>query len=164
MRKGLGLLLAVFAAAGCNVVPRKAYEGPSRPSSEIAVLKGGASGEELSRVSLVDFRAIDGARQPEASYLLAILPGRHAIALTDTLRLGPATRTQFCTFELHALAGCTYLPKPPSPPADALTGRTPTWEWSIDLPVIADCIAGDYQVRVPARCGSSMKLLESPLR
>ena len=160
MRQGIALLLAALAAAACNVIPHKTYEGPSRPSSELSVLKGGASGEEPSLVSLIDFRAVDGARQPEASYLLAVLPGRHAIALTETLRLGAGTRTQFCTFELNSLAGCTYVLRPPRPPADALTGRTPTWEWSVDMPVAAECLAGDYQGRVPARCGSSMPLLE----
>lgn len=165
MRQGIALLLAALAAAACNVVPHKAYEGPSRPSSEVVVLKGGASGEELSPVSLVDFRVIDGAHQRESSYLLSILPGRHAIALTETLRLGPATRTQFCVFGLDTLAGCTYVLRPPRPPTDALTGRTPTWEWSVDLPFAAECIAGgDYQGRVPARCGSSMPLLESSNR
>jgi len=164
MRQGIALLLAAIVAAGCNVVPRKAYDGPSRPSGEVSVLKGGASGDELSRTSLVDFRAIDGARQPESSYLLAILPGRHAIALSETLRMGGATRTQFCTLQLDALAGCTYEPRPPSPPSDALTGVTPSWEWSVDMPVTAVCNAGDYQARVPARCGSSVKLLESPNR
>jgi hypothetical protein len=164
MRQGVTVLLVIFAA-GCNVVPRKAYDGPSRPSSELAVIKGGASGDELSRTSLVDFRAVDGVRQPDASYLLAILPGRRVVGLTETLRMGRGTRTQYCAIELDALAGCTYVPRPPSPPLEALTGATPSWEWSVDMPVNAECPAGgDYQVRVPARCGSSAKLLEGPSR
>jgi hypothetical protein len=164
MRQGVGLLLVIFATAGCNVVPRKAYEGPSRSSDEVSVLKGGASGDELSLVSVVDFRAIDGKSHPESSYLLSILPGRHAIVLTETLRMGRGTRIQHCVFELDTLAGCVYAPRPPSPPSDALTGVTPVWEWGVDLPVGAECIAGNYQVRVSARCGSSTKLLESPNR
>jgi hypothetical protein len=164
MRKGLIVLLVIFTT-GCNVVARKAYDGPSRSSSELAVLKGGASGDELSRSSLVDFRAVDGVRQPQSSYLLSILPGRRAVALTETLRMGRGTRTQYCAIQIDALAGCTYVPRPPSPPSDALSGATPNWEWSVDMPVTAECPAGgDYSVRVPARCGSSDKILEGPTR
>jgi hypothetical protein len=162
MRKGIAAGLAAAAlAAGCNIVPTKAYEGPARNRDELSVIKGGASGEEQSPVSLVDLRAIDGARQREGTYLVSVLPGRHSIALSQTLRIGVATRTQFCAFDLEALAGCRYVPRPPSPPSDARAGRNAIWEWSVDMPVAAECIAGDYQVRVPARCGSSMKLLES---
>jgi hypothetical protein len=164
MRQGIGLLLVIFAAAGCNVVPSKAYEGSSRPSGEVSVLKGGASGDELSQVSVVDFRTIDGKSHPESSYLLSILPGRHAIALTETLRMGRGARIQHCVFALDTLAGCTYVPRPPRPPSDAMTGATPVWEWNVDMPVGAECIAGNYQVRVSARCGSSAKLLESSNR
>jgi hypothetical protein len=161
VRQGLAALLALLAAAGCNILPSKAYDGPSRPSSEVSVLRGGANGDQLSLVSVVDFRTIDGAAQSESSYLLTILPGRHAVGFTETRRLGAATRVQFCVFELDALAGCTYVPRPPSPPSDALTGVTPVWEWSVDMAVTAECQAGDYQVRMPARCGSSVQLLES---
>jgi hypothetical protein len=164
VRQGLAALGMLLAAAGCNVVPSKAYEGPSRPSSELSVLRGGASGDELSQVSEVDFRSVDGVAQGARSYLLTILPGRHSIGLTETRRLGPATRVQFCVFQLDALAGCTYVPRPPSPPSDALTGVTPVWEWSVDMAVSAECLAGDYQARMPARCGSSNKLLESANR
>jgi len=164
MRQGVGLLLAALAAAACNVIPHKAYEGPSLASSELSVLKGGASGDQLSQVSVVDFRAIDGKSYSESSYLLSVLPGRHAIALTETLRMGRGTRIQHCVFALDALAGCTYVPRPPQPPTDALTGATPVWEWNVDMPIGAECIAGNYQVRVSARCGSSAKLLESSKR
>lgn len=164
MRQGLAALSMLLAAAGCNILPSKAYDGPSRPSSEVSVLKGGANGDQLSLVSVVDFRTIDGVEQRDGSYLLTILPGRHAIGVTETRRLGAATRVQFCVFELDALAGCTYVPRPPSPPSDALTGVTPVWEWSVDMAVSAECVAGDYQVRMPSRCGSSNKLLESAKR
>jgi hypothetical protein len=164
VRQGLAALWMLLAAAGCNILPSKAYDGASRPSSELSVLKGGASGDQLSLVSVVDFRSVDGVGQREGSYLLTILPGRHAIGLTETRRLGGATRVQFCVFELDALAGCTYVPRPPSPPSDALTGVTPVWEWSVDMAVTAECLAGDYQARMPARCGSSNKPLESANR
>ena len=161
MRQGLAALVMLLTAAGCNVLPSKAYDGPSRPSSELSRLKGGASGDQLSLVSVVDFRSVDGVAHSESSYLLTILPGRHAIGLTETRRLGPASRIQYCVFELDALAGCTYVPRPPSPPTDALTGVTPVWEWSVDMSVTGECVSGDYQSRMPARCGSSVKLLES---
>jgi hypothetical protein len=159
----LVLLPAAFALAGCNVTPTKAYEGPSRPLQDLAVLKGGAYGEELSPVSVVDVRTIDGASQREATYLVSILPGRRFIALTETLRLGNIRRPQYCAFELDAMAGCLYVPRPPSPPFYA--GSKSDWEWSVDMPLGIECLdGGAFQVRVPARCGSSAKLLETPLR
>jgi hypothetical protein len=151
-------------AAGCNIVPSKAYEGPSRREADLAVLRGGASGEELSPVSLVDLRVIDGAKQRERMYLASVLPGRHMIGLRETLRIGVATRTQYCAFEIESLAGCRYTPRPPSPPSDALSGRSADWEWNVDMPVAAECLAGNFQARLPARCGSSEKVFEGPSR
>jgi hypothetical protein len=157
------LLAAALAVAGCNLAPTKGYEGPSRRLEDLSVLKGGAYGEELSPVSVVDLRTIDGASQHEATYLVSVLPGRRFIALTETLRLGNIRRPQYCAFELDAMAGCRYVPRPPSPPFYA--GSNSSWEWSVDMPLGIECLdGGAFQVRVPARCGSSAKLLERPIR
>jgi hypothetical protein len=166
MRKRLAclvLLPALLAVAGCNVFPAKAYEGPSRRDADLAVLKGGAYGDELSAVSVVDLRSIDGVPQREGTYLASVLPGRRNIGLSETLRLGNIRRPQYCAFALDALAGCLHAPRPPTPPSDIRRGVD--WEWSVDMPVGIECADGAaYQVRVSARCGSSAKFLETPAR
>jgi hypothetical protein len=165
VRKRIGASIAVLAlaVAGCGVVPHKAYDGPSRPASQLSVLKAGAYGQELSPVSVVDLRTIDGAAQRGGMYLASVLPGRHAVGLSEELRAGTRTRTQFCIVELETTAGCVYAPRPPSPPTDVIIGRTTEWEWSVDMPVAIDCADGSgFQIRAPARCGASAKLLERP--
>jgi amidase len=68
-------------------------------------------------------------------------------------------------FELDTLAACTYVPRPPSPPSDAIAGRLKDWEWSVDMPVGFECRDGAaFQIRITARCGSSEKLLQRPQR
>jgi hypothetical protein len=160
MRQGLALLVLV---AGCNVVPHKAYEGPSRAGRELSILKAGAYGDEDSPMSLTDMRTIDGVQQRGGMYLASVLPGRHSVGVTETTRMGTYTRRQHCAIPLDTLAGCTYLLRPPSPPSDAIAGRLKEWEWSVDMPVRIECADGaEFQVRVTARCGASEKLLEKP--
>jgi hypothetical protein len=163
MRQRLAFLAAVLSLAGCNITPHKAYEGPSRPAREVAVIKAGAYGDEESPMSVIDMRTIDGVPQRSGMYLASVLPGRHFIGVTETTRAGTYTRRQFCGFNLDTLAACTYAPRPPSPPSDVMVGRLKEWEWSIDMPVAFECRDGAaFQIRVPARCGSSEKLLQKP--
>jgi hypothetical protein len=163
MRQGLVALLTVLAAAGCGVFPHKAYDGPSRPERELSILRGGAFGDELNPVSLVELRVIDGKPQRARLYLASVLPGRHTIGLSETLRISTRTRTQYCAVELDTLAGCLYIPRPPSPPSDA--ARNADWEWSVDMPITAECeTGGGFQTRVPARCGGSASVFERPAR
>lgn len=166
MRKGVAAGIAVFAAAlataGCNVVPHKAYDGPSRLDRDLSFLRGGAYGEQLSPVSLVDLRTIDGVPQRERMYLASVLPGRHVIGLSERLSVGSLSRIQFCAFNLETVAGCRYAPRPPTPPADAVGSRT-AWEWVVDMPVVAECTTdGGFQMRVSARCGSTEKVFDRP--
>jgi len=164
MRQGLVALLTVLAAAGCGVFPHKAYDGPSRPGRELSILRGGAIGEALSPVSLVELRVIDGKPQRAGLYLASVLPGRHTIGLSETLRIATRTRTQYCAVELDTLAGCLYIPRPPSPQSDAQSARA-DWEWSVDMPIAAECeTGGSFQTRVPARCGGSASVFERPAR
>jgi hypothetical protein len=161
MRKRL--ILAVLALAGCNITPHKAYEGSSRPDREISILRAGAYGDEDSPMSLTDMRTIDGVEQRRGMYLASVLPGRHVIGVTETTRMGTYTRSQHCGFELDTFAGCTYSPRPPSPPSDAIANRVKEWEWSVDMSTGIECMDGAaYQTRITARCGSSPKLLEKP--
>jgi hypothetical protein len=160
----LAFSLAALAVAGCNVVPSKAYEGPSRPEQELSVLRGGAFGEELSYVSLVDLRVIDGVAQRARMYLASVLPGRHAVGLSETLSAGRATLTQYCAVELDTLAGCLYVLRPPSPPYEARSGRSANWEWNVDMLIAAECQSGGFQTRASARCGSSASIFERPSR
>jgi hypothetical protein len=163
MRKGLVLL--ALALAGCNVVPHKAYEGPSRPGRELSILKAGAHGDEVGPMSTVDLRTIGGSAQRSGTYLASVLPGRHFVGLSEITRMGTYTRRQYCGLELDTLAGCTYALHPASPPSDAIAGRVKEWEWSVDLPVRIECADGAaFQTRTTARCGSSEKLLERPQR
>jgi hypothetical protein len=165
MRQGLVALLTALAAAGCGVFPHKAYDGPSRPERELSILRGGAFGDELSPVSLVELRVIDGKPQRARLYLASVLPGRHTIGLSETLRIATRTRTQYCAVELDTLAGCLYIARPPSAPSDAQSGRNADWEWSVDMPITAECeTGGSFQTRVPARCGGSASILERPAR
>jgi hypothetical protein len=164
-RLAISVVAASFMQAGCNVVPHKAYEGPSRPDRELSFLKGGAYGDEISPMSVVDMRTIDGVPQRGSLYFASVLPGRHFIGVTETTRMGTYTRRQYCGFELDTLAACTYVPRPPSPPSDAIAGRLENWEWSVDMPVGFECRDGAaFQIRTLARCGSSEKLLERAQR
>jgi hypothetical protein len=157
MRQGLIVALAL-SCAGCNVVATKAYDGPSRAGSELSLLKAGATGQEGSPVSLVDLRIIDGKAQRAGTYLASVLPGRHHVGLSETLRIGTRDRVQYCGFEIDTVAGCTYQPTAPSTPTDATRGP---WEWSVDMVVVAECERdGGFALRVPARCGSTGKVFE----
>jgi hypothetical protein len=164
MRKRL--IFAVLAASflwGCNVVPHKAYEGPARAARELSILRAGAYGDEVSPMSLTDMRTIDGVEQRSGTYLASVLPGRHFVGVTETTRMGTYTRSQHCGFELDTFAGCTYSPRPPSPPSDAIANRVQDWEWSVDMSTGIECRDGvAYQLRIPARCGSSPNLLRKP--
>jgi hypothetical protein len=165
MRQRLSVVLAAcaafFATAGCNIVPHKAYEGASRPERDLSILKTGAYGDADSPMSLTDMRTIDGVAQRSGMYLASVLPGRHFVGVTETTRMGTYTRSQHCAFELDTFAGCTYTPRPPSPPSDAIANRVKDWEWSVDMTTGIECRDGAaYQMRIPARCGSSAKLLE----
>ncbi len=165
MRQRLAILVVLLAATGCNVVAHKAYEGPSRSSRELSFLKAGAYGDEDSPMSTIDMRTIDGVAQRGGLYFASVLPGRHFVGVSEVTRMGTYTRGQYCGFELDTLAGCTYAPRPPSPPSDAIAGRVKDWEWSVDMQVGFECRDGAaFQIRVPARCGSSPKLLERPQR
>jgi len=163
MRQGLAFLAVTLVVAGCNVVPHKAYEGPSRPDRELSFLKVGAYGEENSPVSLTALHTIDGVEQRGGMYLASVLPGRHFVGVTETTRMGTYSRRQYCGFELDTLPACTYVPRPPRPPSDAIARRLKDWEWSVDMPVSLECRDGaEFQVRITARCGSSPKLMEKP--
>jgi len=158
MRQRLALALALLAVAGCNVVPHKAYQGPSRPEGQLSLLKGGAMGQELSPISTLDMRIIDGMPQRKDLYFASVLPGTHAIGVRETLRIGTRDRVQFCAFNLETAAGCTYTPSAPSVPSHA--GQGP-WEWNVDMVVVVECSgAGGFQQRVVARCASSEKVFE----
>ena len=156
MRKGLAVAL-LLGVAGCGVSPHKAYEGPKRRDAELSFLKAGASGQEYSPTSLIDFRVVNGMEQRPATYFVSVLPGRQVVGFKETLRIGTRERTQFCAVELETAAGCTYTPTAPSVPADArLAGE---WEWSVDMVVGAECErGGGFTLRQPARCGSSAKV------
>jgi hypothetical protein len=165
MRQGLvfAALALALAVAGCNITPRKAYDGPSRPARDLSILKGGAYGDELSPVSVVDLRAIDGTAQRGGTYLASVLPGRHLVGVIETLRIATSERSQFCAFPLETVAACTYAPRPPSPPTDAIARRVADWEWSVDMPVNIQCAdRAVFVVRVTARCGSSANILQRP--
>jgi len=163
MRQGLAFIAAAFAVAGCNVVPHKAYDGPSRPDRELSFLRAGAYGDEESPMSLTDLRTIDGVEQRSGLYRASVLPGRHFIGVAETTRMGTYTRRQYCGFNLDTLPACTYSPRPPSPPSDAIANRLKEWEWSVDMTVGLECMDGaGYQIRITARCGSSPKLMEKP--
>lgn len=153
MRQGL-ILCCLLALAGCNVTPTKAYEGRSRPAGELAVLKGGGAGEEYGYQSRVNLLAVDGVALRGGVYLASFLPGRRRIELSDTVRLFRGVVTQYCAFDLEAAAACVYSPKPPSPPSD----RGESWDWNVDMPVAVECNDGAaFQLRAPARCGSSLQ-------
>jgi hypothetical protein len=156
MRQGIGVLAVALALSGCNMTPTKAYEGPSRPLHELSVLKGGGSGEEYGYYSLVEILAVDGASQRKGTYLVSFLPGRHSIELSETERLFAGRRVQYCVLDLESVAGCLYIPAPPSPPADAAAGRDPNWVWAVDTPVYVECGSGGaFQLRARGRCGAS---------
>lgn len=162
MRQGLAVALAL-AVTACSVTPHKAYDGPKRRDSELSFLKAGGTGQEYGPASLVTLRMIDGAAQRPATYFVAVLPGRHAVGLSETLRIGTRERTQFCAVELETAAGCTYVPNAPSVPADARVAGE--WEWSVDMVVVAECQGSTgFTVRAPARCGSSAKVYEGMLK
>ncbi|HEY2336344.1 MAG TPA: hypothetical protein VGI18_03155 [Burkholderiales bacterium] len=152
MRQGL-ILSCLLALAGCSITPTKAYQGPSRPSGELSVLKGGGSGEAYGYQSSVSLLAVDGVELRRDVYLASFLPGRRRVELSETVRLFRGVSTQYCVFDLESAAACLYSPKPPSPPSD----RSETWDWNVDMPVAVECNDGAaFQLRVPARCGSSL--------
>jgi hypothetical protein len=153
MRQGL-ILSCLLALAGCSITPTKGYEGPSRRSGELSVLKGGGSGEEYGYQSRVNLLAIDGVELRGSVYLASFLPGRRRIQLSETVRLFRGVSTQYCVFDLESVGACVYSPKPPSPPTD----RGESWDWNVDMPVAVECNDGAaFQLRVPARCGSSLQ-------
>ena len=161
MRQGLAAaaLAAALAAGGLRRTPVKAYDGPSRPLGELALLQGGASGDEMSVRSVVEFPSIDGVQRSGTIYVASVLPGSHRVGLKQTLQFGPLKRMQFCTFAMEAAAGCQYTPIPPSPPPGSLTGKGDDFRWSVELPVSIECSGGVvYLVRVDARCASVDKL------
>lgn len=161
MRQGLAAaaLAAALAAGGCGRVPVKAYDGPSRPYEQLSHLQGGASGDEMSARSTVEFPSIDGVRRPGTVYVASVLPGSRRIGLKQTLQFGPLTRLQFCTFALEAAAGCQYTPIPPSPPPSSVAGMGDDFRWSVELPVNIECGGGVmYMMRIDARCASVDKL------
>ena len=162
MRKGMtAALAAALVAAGCSRMPVKAYDGPARPLGELSVLMGGASGDQMTAHSVVEFGSIDGVRRADGVYVASVLPGSHTVGVKQTLQFGAAKRIQYCSFEMQTAPGCLYTPIPPSLPPDALTGGGPKWEWSVELPVGIDCGGGSsYMLRVAARCGATEKLLD----
>ena len=168
MRQGLAAaaLAAALAAGGCGRTPVKAYDGPARPLDELAVLLGGASGDEMSVRSIVEFPSIDGVQRPGTIYVASVLPGSRRVGLKQTLQFGSAKRMQFCSFPIEAAAGCQYTPIPPSPPPDSLAGKGDDFRWSVELPVNIECSGGvTYMMRIDARCGSvDAALGERPTR
>ena len=161
MREGVALLVAAFAIAGCGRMPVKAYDGPARSLDQLSVFRGGATGDEMSAHSVVEFGSIDGVRHAEGTYVASVLPGSHRVGVKQTLRFGAAKRVQFCTFDMETAAGCLYTPIPPSPPPDSLAGKGDDFRWSVELPVGIECGGGSaYMLRIAARCGSAGKLLD----
>lgn len=162
MRQGLALLAAALAVCGCGRTPVKAYDGPSRPQSELAVMQGGGSGDEMSPLDVVEFGAVDGRPLNGTPYLVSVLPGPHTFGVKQTLRIGTAKRVQYCAFSLETAPGCRYTPAPPTLPPDALkAGGAGGWEWSVELPVGIACGGGSaFTLRTPARCGAAARLME----
>jgi len=158
MRQGLAAaaVAAALAAGGCGRTPVKAYDGPARPEDQLSVLYGGASGDEMSARSVVEFPSIDGVQRSGTIYVASVLPGSHRIGLRQTLQFGPLKRLQFCTFEMQTAAGCQYTPIPPSPPPASLSGKGDDFRWSVELPVNIECSGGvTYLMRIAASCGSA---------
>jgi hypothetical protein len=161
MREGIALLAAALAVAGCARMPVKAYDGPTRPRSEVAVLQGGASGDQMSAHSVIEYPSIDGVRRADAPYVVSVLPGARRVGLRHTLSFGPAKRVQFCAFDIETAPGCLYTPSPPLPPPAALTGKGDDFQWSVELPVSIECGGGSaFVLRYAARCGSAPSVLE----
>jgi hypothetical protein len=170
MREGIAarVMLAGLAAtlvAGCGRTPVKAYDGPSRPLDQLSVLQGGASGDEMSARSVVEFPEVDGVRRSGEVYVVSVLPGSHRVRLKQTLQFGSAKRVQYCTFQVQTAADCQYTPIPPSPPPDSVSGKGKDFRWSVDLPVNIQCGGrAAYLARVGARCGSADEPEERPDR
>jgi len=161
MRQGIALLAAALAVAGCGRTPVKAYDGATRPLSELAVLQGGASGDEMSARSVVEFPSIDGVQRAQAPYVASVLPGARRIGLKQTLDFGPIKRVQFCAFEIETAPGCLYTPLPPNPPPESLTGKGDEFQWSVELPVSIQCGgAAAFMLRYAAHCGTAASLLD----
>ena len=161
MRQGIALLAAALAVAGCGRTPVKAYDGPARPLSDLAVLQGGATGDEMSARSVIEFPSIDGVQRANAPYVASVLPGARRVGLKQTLNLGSIKRVQFCAFEIETAPGCLYAPIPPSPPPESLTGKGDEFQWSVELPVSIQCGAtAAFLLRYAARCGSAASLLD----
>jgi len=161
------VLPALLLLAGCNITPTKAYEGPSKPLKELAVIKGGGSGDDMGMgyVSRVQLLAVDERRLGVNTLLASILPGRRTIGLSETTKLFKGVRTQYCAVTIEALAGCLYTPQPPSPPSYADAAQA-GWAWSVDMPLYVECGSGGgaFQIRAPARCGSSVDLIGKDAR
>jgi len=152
---------AALVAAGCSRMPVKAYDGPARPLGELSVLMGGASGDQMSVLSVVEFGVIDGVRRADGVYVASVLPGSHTVGVKQTLQFGAAKRMQYCAFDMQTAPGCLYTPIPPSPPPTTVSGRGDDFQWSIELPVGIECGGGNnYMLRVAARCGSAAGLLD----
>jgi hypothetical protein len=154
------MAVVALAAAGCGRTPVKAYDGPSRPLDQLSVLMGGATGDEMSARSVVEFLVIDGVRRAEGTYVASVLPGRHRIGLRQTLQFGSAKRFQFCALEIATAADCRYTPLPPSTPPSLVAGQGRDFQWNVDLSVNMECSGGvTHLLRIDARCGSADELL-----
>ena len=100
-----------LAITGCGTPGPKTYEGPARPASEIAILKGVWAG---FRPTFADYARIEAGRKTEFAKMrslgqgypreIHVLPGRYLVMLHcyDAQSFG------FPALELAVNAGMTY--------------------------------------------------------
>jgi len=84
----LVVLSLLLAASGCATY--RAYEGPGRPSSEVAIIHGDAKVRAFSPVALV-IRVVDGQSVDARYSSVALLPGEHDLLVDCQVGVDAAT-------------------------------------------------------------------------
>ena len=158
-----GVLLAILALGGCAAVePIKAYEGPARPTAELAILES-AFERDWVNVADVQIAAVDGVSYPGPKYEARMLPGQHRVIVKGTSVIGSQKQEQFCAFEFDMARGCSYRPFPPSYPSPALLrGAQAEWRLSVPMQVTVRCSDVAADLRVTADCAARAAALAQP--
>jgi hypothetical protein len=153
-------LLAIVALGGCAAVePIKAYEGPTRPNAELAIVES-AFERDWVTVSDVEIAAVDGVSYAGPKYQARMLPGQHWVIVKHTSQLASAKQEQFCAFDLDTAPGCTYRPYPPGYPSPALLrGAGSEWQLNVAMQVTVRCSDLSADIRVAADCAASRATL-----
>jgi hypothetical protein len=144
----LGVALAAAGCASVGVI--KAYDGPRRSGEQLASVRTELR-DEVFTVADTQIVAVDGVNYKRSQYVAQMLPGKHWIAIADSISVGKRKREQFCAFELDLQPGCTYRP---SPPGVGLPNRglPEVFQLADVMAVNVRCNDSSYATREPVEC------------